>query len=118
MRPRSPRRRRPSALAGAAAILGLLVYLLPIAAAMPRPALGGAADRTPGIVFARHRQVQLDAVSDDRPAPGPHAPTLPSACVPAVRVPEPSGCSSAGDSRHGLAAHRPLPGTPRSPPAP
>jgi hypothetical protein len=85
---------------------------------MSRPGLGGAIDRTPGIVFARHRQAQLDVVSDDRPAPRPHAPTLPSACVPAVLMPEPSGCSSAENGRHGLAARRPFLGTPRSPPAP
>ena len=55
------------AFAGAGAILGLLVYLLPLAAAMPRPGWGGAADRTPGIVFARYRQAQTDVATDDRP---------------------------------------------------
>jgi hypothetical protein len=99
-------------------MLALLVYLLPLATVMPRPGLGGAIDRIPGIVSARSRQAQMDVASDDRPAPRPFAPALPSACAPAGLEREPGGCSSAEGGGHDLAAVRPSPGSPRSPPVP
>jgi hypothetical protein len=99
-------------------VLGLAVYVLPLAAAMPRTGLGGAIDRAPGILFARHRQVQLDALSDDRPVPRPYAAALPPACVPAVLAPDPGSGSIAEDGHHDPAARALSPGTPRGPPAP
>ena len=117
MRPGSSRHHHPTTCAGAGAILGLLIYLLPLAAAMPRPGWGGGVDRTPGIVFARYRQAQLDVEADDRPVPRPPAPALPYACMPAVIAPELTGCwGRRGDVRDDLASG-PLPaGAPRSPP--
>jgi hypothetical protein len=87
-------RGRSSAQARAGAILGLLVYLvLPLAAVMPRPARGGAVDRTPGLVLARYRQAQADVAADDGSPPRPSTSVLTPACVPAVLAPDPTGCS-------------------------
>lgn len=118
MRPGSSRRHRPTTFAGVGAILGLLIYLLLLAAAMPRPGWGGAVDRPPGIVFARYRQAQLDIAADDRPVPQPPALALLSAGMPAVLAADPTGCSGEGITRDDLAS-RPFPaGAPRSPPVP
>ena len=109
----TPRRFSTRAVAGA--VLGLLIYLLPLAAAIPRPGWGGAADRTPGIVLARYRQAQADVAADDRPVPRPSTTALVPASTPAVLAPDPTGCSSVGVWDE--VASLPLPGSPsRSPP--
>ncbi len=113
MRPGLPRR-RPPRLAGAGAILGLLVSLLAPYGVIPRPGPSGAIDRTLGIVFARHRPA--DAVADDRSLPPLSTPALPPPCTPAVMVPGPAACSLAGDARQDLASRPAPPGRPRSPP--
>jgi hypothetical protein len=96
------------------AILGLIVYFLPMYAVAPRPGLGGG-DRAPGIVLARYRQAQLDAAADDRPPPRPSV----SALLPAARlaplVPELLG-RAGGRDRDELASRPALPGSSRSPP--
>jgi hypothetical protein len=117
MRRAFPRCGRLPALASVGATLGLVIYLLLLVAAMPRQGLGGGLDRPPGIVFARYRQAQFDVVADHRPAPRPHAPVLPPACLPAVFAAEATGCSTLTDARTDLVEHLPSPGTPRSPPA-
>ena len=117
MRPGSSRHRRPTS-AGAGAILGLLVYLLPLAAAIPRPGWGGPVDRAPGIVVARYRQAQLDAAADDRPAPQPPVLALPFACMPAVLASDPTGCSGEGTVRDDFSSRPVAAGAPRSPPVP
>ena len=91
---------------------------LPLAAAMPRPGWGGAADRTPGIVLARYRQAQADVAADDRPVPQPSAPALLSACMPAVLAPDPTGCSDAWSVRDEPRVTPTPAGAPRSPPVP
>ncbi len=108
------RRGYASSLARAGAILGLLIHLLPFAAAIPRPARGGSVDRTPAMVLARCRQAQTDGVADDRPSPS--APALAPAPTPTALAPDPAGCSIV-DVWDGLASP-PIPGTlSRSPPA-
>ncbi len=118
MRPGPRRRHRPKTYARAGAVLGLIIYLIPLAAAMPRTGRGGAVDRAPGIVLARYRQAQLDVAADDRPVLRPPALALPPACMPTVLVPDPAGCEGEGSLRDDVAS-RPLPaGAPRSPPVP
>ena len=110
-----PHRGRSSTLTRAGALLGLLIYLLPLAAALPRSARGGAIDRTPGIVLARYRPAQADVAADDRPLPPPSTPALTPACRPAVLAPDPTGWSSV-DPRD-VVASLSLPGfLSRSPP--
>jgi hypothetical protein len=116
MRPPSLRSRRPPDLAGVSVVLGLLVYLLPLYGALSRPAPGGATDRALGIVFARHRQADVDVAADERPAPRPFAPAVLPACPLALTVPEPGGCTTAGKTRREHVGHVPSPGSPRSPP--
>jgi hypothetical protein len=102
-------------LAKVGAVVGLLVYLLPIYAAVPRPGQAGGGDRAPGIVFARYRPAQLDAATDEGPLPRPSVSALPLATVPATLVPELTGSSRGGDG--GALASRPAsPGRSRSPP--
>jgi len=115
MHPGTQHRGRSSTLARVGAILGLLIYFLPLAAALPRSARGGLVDRTPGIVLARYRQAQTDVTADDRPLPPRSAPALTPACMPAVLAPDPTGCSSV-DVWDEIVSP-PLPGSPsRSPP--
>jgi hypothetical protein len=99
------------------ATLGLVIYLLLLVTAMPSQGLGGGLDRPPGIVFARYRQAQFDVVADHRPAPRPHAPVLPPACMPAVFVTEATGGSTSINASGDSVEHVASPGTPRSPPA-
>jgi hypothetical protein len=80
-------------MARAGALLGLLIHVLPLAAALPPSGRSGAADRAPGIVLARYRQALADAPADDRSLPPPSVPALLPACLPAVRAPDPAGCS-------------------------
>lgn len=98
------------------AVLGLLVYLLPLYGALPRPTSGGATDRALGIVLARHRQADVDVAAAERPAPLPFAPAVVPACPLVLTVPEPGGCSTAGQTRRERVWHVPSPGSPRSPP--
>lgn len=114
---RSRAARRLPFLAAVGAMLGLVVYLLPVYAAAPRPGPGGAGDRTHAIVFSRHRQAQLDVVADDRPLPRPTVSAVPPACVPEVLAPAVAGGSVAGDAVTDLASGSAPPGRPRSPPA-
>jgi hypothetical protein len=108
--------RRPPSLAGVSVVLGLLVYLLPLYGASPRPAPGGAIDRALGIVFARHRQADVDGAADERPVARPFAPAVVPACLLALTVPGPVGCLMAGRIRSERVWHGPFPGRPRSPP--
>jgi hypothetical protein len=97
-------------------MVGLFAYLLPIYAAAPRPGPGSGTDRAPGIVFARHRQVQVDVPADDRPLPRPELAALPSTWARAVRVPELVGALPGGEA--GEPASRSVsPGSSRGPPA-
>ncbi len=109
------RRRGPSRLAGVGVMLGLLAYLLPLYGVVPGRGAASAGDRTPGVVFARHRQAHLDAVVDEWPAPPPFAPALFPDSLPTVAAPEPAGPLPAGAVPSELVS-RPLPGGPRSPP--
>jgi hypothetical protein len=97
------------------AAVGLLVYLLAIYAAVPRVGPVGGGDRTPGVVLARHRQVQFDASTDDRPLPRPSLVALPPVAVPAALAPGVAG-SCCDDRRRGFAASPASPRGPRSPP--
>jgi hypothetical protein len=110
------RPRCPPRLAGVGVMLGLLAYLLPLYGGVPGRGPAGATDRTPGILFARHRQVHLDAAADERPLPRPFAPALSPVPPPAVAAPEPATCSAAGAARIDLVSRPPSPGGPRSPP--
>jgi len=105
-------------LAGVGAVFGLVVYLMPLYAAVPRPGPGGAGDRAHAIIFSRHRQAQLDVAADDRPHSRPTVSALPPACVPGILAPAVSGCSVAGDVQAALAPRPGFQGRPRSPPAP
>jgi hypothetical protein len=98
-------------------MLGLLAYLLPLYGVVPGQGPAGAVDRTPGIVFARHRQAHLDAPADERPTPRPFAPAVLPAPPPGVAAPEPAESRASHAAQRDLVSRRPSPGAPRSPPA-
>jgi hypothetical protein len=97
-------------------VLGLVAYLLPLYGLVPGRGPAGMTDRTPGILFARHRQAHLDAVADEQPASRPFAPAVFPAAPPGVAAPEPAESRASHAAPRDVVSRRPSPGAPRSPP--
>jgi hypothetical protein len=107
--------RRPLATLGA--VLGLLVYMASLGAAIPRPGPGTALDRGPSVAVARPRQVDADVAAADRPCAWSAAPALAPAGAPSVLAPDATGCAVPGEGASRGAGGLSDPGRPRSPPA-